>query len=145
MKFNKPEKIIACIVVFTILIQSYMDLNSTHMTNPLWAPHARFHWSIQYFSSIILHLISLYLLLGNYEGKKSRLSFVFAASAPLLFWGMFFPALMMPGTSAWQDGMEPFLFIAPNVLVAVVICSLTLWAIRLDRLSRLAAKTLSYP
>lgn len=38
--------------VFTIFITSVMDLNETHMTNPLWPPHARFRWAVQYFSTL---------------------------------------------------------------------------------------------
>lgn len=133
MSLSKPGKLIAYIAIFTIIIQSVMDLNSTHMTNPLWAPHARFHWSIQYFSSIFLNVLSLYLLYGTYEGAKSRLSFIIAALGPLLFWGMFFPSLLMPGTSAWQDGMMPFFPIAPNIIIAVVLTIVCLFALVWDK------------
>ena len=40
--------------VFTMLITSVMDLNETHMTNPLWPPHARFRWAVQYFSTLLI-------------------------------------------------------------------------------------------
>ncbi len=48
------------ISIFTIIITSVMDLNDTHMTNPLWAPHARFHWACQYFATIAMSMLSLY-------------------------------------------------------------------------------------
>lgn len=131
-----PLYLLTLIAIFTILIQSYMDLNNTHMTNPLWAPHARFHWSIQYFSSMTLNIISLYLLWGNYEGARSRLSFVFAVLGPLLFWGMFFPSLLMPDASAWQDGLSPFMTIPPNVILAVLITGLLSYCLYADGKAR---------
>ena len=143
MNIQKPGKIIAFIAIFTICIQSIMDLNSTHMTNPLWTPHARFHWSIQYFSSMILNIVSIYLLYGTYEGAKSRLSFVFATLGPLLFWGMFFPSSLMPGTSAWPDGQVPFAIIAPNVVIAVIMTVLCLFALVWDKRLRLATHSSS--
>lgn len=131
MKQNKIAKIIItfCAIV-TIFIPSLMDLNSTHMTNPLWAPHARFHWSIQWYSITALNIIALYLLWGRYKDAGSRLATIIAALSPILFWGSFFPSLFMPGTSPWPDGMTPFSTIPPNVYIAALItflCGLAIW------------------
>lgn len=128
--------VVTLIALFTIVIESYMDLNATHMTNPLWAPHARFHWSIQYFSSMILNVMTLYLLWGKYEGAGSRLAFIIAAMGPLLFWGMFLPSLLMPGTSAWQDGMTPFMVVCPNVIISAILTPVCLYCIYLDGKAR---------
>lgn len=117
--------------LFTIIIPSIMDLNSTHMTNPLWAPHARFHWSIQWFSITFLNCIALYLLWGNYKEKNSRLALSIAALSPALFWGSFFPSLLMPGTSPWPDGMEPFMHLPPNVYIAGLMVAICLFGYRL--------------
>lgn len=137
---NKTSKIskilITCAALITIVVPSVMDLNSTHMTNPLWAPHARFHWSIQWYSITTLNIIALYLLWGRYDDKNSRLSIVMAGLAPLLFWGSFFPSMLMPGTSTWPDGIEPFSPIAPNVIMAGVLGIMSLIAIILDSRSR---------
>ncbi len=111
--------------VVTIVIPAIMDLNNTHMTNPLWAPHARFHWSIQWYSITIWNAIALYLLWGKYERAGSRLSFVMAGLAPILFWGNFFPSLLMPGTSPWPDGMAQFAVVPPNVYMAGLITLLS--------------------
>ena len=109
------------------------------MTNPLWPPHARFHWSIQWYSITILNIIALYLLWGKYEGAGSKLSVLMAGIAPILFWGSFFPSLLMPGTSPWPDGFVPFADTPPNVYMAGLITLLSLFAIGLDRRSRRAA------
>lgn len=135
MRSKLAKYILTFACVITIVIPSIMDLNSTHMTNPLWAPHARFHWSIQWYSITLLNGIALYLLWGKYEGAGSRLATWIAGLAPLLFWGSFFPSLLMPGTSAWPDGIKPFTAVPPNVYIAGFITLLSGWAIWRDTLS----------
>lgn len=129
----------------TIVLPSIMDLNSTHMTNPLWAPHARFHWSIQWYSITMLNAIAMYLLWGLYEGSGSRLSIIMAGLAPILFWGNFFPSLLMPGTSPWPDGIEPFASVPPNVYIAALITGLSALGIWLDARSRAGCRLSADP
>lgn len=116
------------ISTFTIIITSVMDLNDTHMTNPLWTPHARFHWACQYFATIVVCVVSLYCLWANYKDKASRFSMLFIGLSPLYFWGMFLPALLMPGTSTAPDGIilpenfpKIFTVIHPNFIIACII------------------------
>jgi hypothetical protein len=133
-----PKILLSFVAIITIVVPSIMDLNNTHMTNPLWPPHARFHWSIQWYSITIWNAIALFLLWGQYSDKNSRLSIIVAGLAPILFWGSFFPSMLMPGTSTWPDGMEPFFKVAPNVFIAAIICCISILAIYLDgRLRRL--------
>jgi len=134
-KFSRV--LISFTALFTIIIPSVMDLNDTHMTNPLWAPHARFHWSIQWYSITLLNAIALYLLWGKYEGSGSPLSVIMAGLAPILFWGSFFPSMFMPGTSPWPDGMTPFAVIPPNVFIAAFITSLSIFGIYLASVERI--------
>ena len=117
-----------CIAVFTMIIMSVMDLNDTHATNPLWPAHARFHWAVQYFSAMLVCVLALSLIWFNYKEKASRLSILFIGLSPLFFWGMFFPALLMPGTGTWPDGVVPptgfpeiFKKIHPNLIMACVL------------------------
>jgi hypothetical protein len=120
-----PRLLISFAALFTIIIPSIMDLNATHMTNPLWPPHARFHWSIQWISITILNGIALYLLWGKYRDNRSFLAVVMAGLAPILFWASFFPSMLMPGTSTWPDGTVPFATVPPNVFMAVVMSFLS--------------------
>jgi hypothetical protein len=134
---NKLSKIlISFAALVTIIIPSIMDLNDTHMTNPLWPPHARFHWSIQWYSITILNVISLYLLWGKYRDNHSFLAIVMAGLAPILFWGSFFPSIFMPGTSTWPDGIIPFAKVAPNVFIALFITCVSSLGIYLARFTR---------
>jgi hypothetical protein len=132
---------ILCLI--TILIPSIMDLNKTHMTNPLWKPHARLHWAIQYLSITVIQCLALFLLWGNYADKNSILVTWFAGLAPILFWGMFVPALLFPDTSTWPDCIEPlknfpaiFKKIHPNMIISVIITLTAIIGIALDLTSR---------
>lgn len=146
MKQSKYAKyLISFCAIVTIIIPSLMDLNSTHMTNPLWAPHARFHWSIQWYSITILNGIALYLLWGRYAEAGSRLATIMAGMAPILFWGSFFPSLLMPGTSPWPDGVEPFAVLPPNIYIAGFISLLSVLGIWMDYCSRRFCKLRTDP
>jgi hypothetical protein len=126
---SKPFAVtLSCISIFTMLIMSVMDLNETHMTNPLWPPHARFHWAVQYFSALMVSILALFAIWSNYKDKRSRLSILFIGLSPLFFWGMFFPAMLMPGTGTWPDGVIPpkgfpeiFKTLHPNLIIACII------------------------
>ena len=135
-----PKLLISFAALCTIIIPSIMDLNDTHMTNPLWPPHARFHWSIQWYSITLLNVIALYLLWGKYEGHRSRLAITVAGLAPILFWGSFFPSMLMPGTSTWPDGMTPFATVAPNVFIAAFMVCISGLGIFLGRTSANSGK-----
>jgi hypothetical protein len=134
-KFSKSFSItMTGITLFTITIMSVMDLNATHMTNPLWPPHARFHWAVQYFSALTVSLLTLFAIWSNYKDKGSRLSILFIGLSPLFFWGMFFPALLMPGTGTWPDGVTPpqgfpeiLKTVHPNLIMACVLSIASIW------------------
>ncbi len=122
------KTILTVTALLTLVIPSIADLNATHLTNPLWPAHARFHFGIQYFATISLNALSLYLLWGRYAERDTRLATVGAALGPLLFWGMFFPSLLLPGTDTWPDGVTPppgfpafFRTVHPNLIIALFI------------------------
>lgn len=127
--FSKNFKITLTILsLFTIAITAFMDLNQSHMTNPLWAPHARFHWAIQYFSTVVISLFVLLGLWAPYKDKGTTLSILILGLGLLNFWGMFIPALMMPGTSTAPDGIQLptnyppiFKIVHPNFIISCVI------------------------
>lgn len=124
--FSKPFLYgMSFVAVFTIFITTFMDVNSSHMTNPMWPPHARFHWAAQYFATLAACAATLFALWGRYADKGSRLSVWVAGLSPLLFWGMFIPALLMPGTSTMPDGFvvpdgfpEILTVIHPNFIIS---------------------------
>lgn len=137
-QINKTSKtIVTVLAIITLALPTIMDLNHSHATNPAWPPHARFHFWIAYFSLIGVVSLALFLLWGNYKDKGSRISLVVAGLCPILFWGAFYPALLVTSLdSAWPDGTVPFAPIAPQLLMGLAICGLALYAIRLDAKKR---------
>ena len=49
-----------CVLVYVLLIP-YLEWNDSHVFNPNWPPHARFHEVWQLFTHIVLGVFALYL------------------------------------------------------------------------------------
>ena len=120
--------IFSVLAAVTVIVPTIADLNATHLTNPRWPPHARFHAAVLYLGTTLLNLGVLYLLWGSYPGQDSTLVAWIAAWGPLSFWGMFLPALCFPGVSTWPDGITPpanfpviLTKIHPNVILALLV------------------------
>lgn len=96
------------------------DLNETHIFNPDWPPHARFHTTVMLFMAIGLALLGLWLLWKKTTEFKTNL--LAAAAIPLLNWGTFFLATLVPGTGAEDHpGTLPVIFGLPlNLFVALM-------------------------
>ncbi|MFD1141013.1 hypothetical protein ACFQ4C_07830 [Larkinella insperata] len=102
----------------------------THLFNPHWLPHARYHSALWLFSISIASVGTLWLLWGQYPERDSQLAIWVAAFLSGLFYLSFFPSLLFRNASAWDDGEKPFLFTAPQVLIALimtVILAIALW------------------
>ncbi len=130
--------IFTVLATITVVVPMIADLNATHLTNPRWLPHARFHAAVLYLGTTLLNLGILYLLWGSYPGQGSPLIAWIAAWGPLSFWGMFLPALLFPGVSTWPDGVTPpknfpllLTKIHPNVILALIVTLLSCTALYL--------------
>lgn len=94
------------------------DWNDTHVFNPSWPPHARFHSVVGLFVTTGFSLIGLWLLWRKSTDYLPQLTV--AAAVPLLGWGMFFPAALVsgagvedhPGTLPRVAGLPLNLFVA---------------------------------
>jgi len=117
------------------------DLNETHIYNDAWPPHARFHTAVLLLVSVGLTLVGLWLLWR--KTSELRTPFFLAALIPVLCWGSFFPALLIPGTAVEDvpgdlprvSGLPLNLFVG---LVFVVLSVIGWWLAvsSSDRLSR---------
>ncbi|WP_437538859.1 DUF6640 family protein [Sorangium sp. So ce726] len=136
MSQRASKVLISIAAAATSIIPTIADVNHTHLFNPLWPPHARFHGAVLLLVNIISGVMALVLLWGRYEGRDSRLAVRFAAFLPAHCWGPFMPASRLPGTSSWPDGMEPFASIHPNMVLAVVIVAMSVGGVVLDRRAR---------
>ena len=82
--------------------------NTTHVFNPKWHPHARFHAVQLGLFFITLSGIALWLIWGSGIGLPAAT--LLAAAVPFVFWGGEFAALLVPGTDPSPDPGKPNTF-----------------------------------
>jgi uncharacterized membrane protein YidH (DUF202 family) len=108
------------------------DLNETHIFNDDWPPHARFHTAVLLFISAGLSVIGLWLLWRKTSELRTHL--FLAMLIPVLAWGSFFLALLIPGTAVEDvPGDLPRVVGLPlNLFVGLVIMLLSVLACSLS-------------
>ena len=88
----------------TIIGTGCADLNATHVFNPVWPPHARFHNATGWGSITGTQLLALWLLWR--PGQQARDHDTAVSTAALLSaiaWAPFFPALAIPGADVEDE------------------------------------------
>lgn len=81
------------------LIPAIFDSNNTHMTNPLWVPHARFHVVWQVVSYVCVALLALYFIWGPHNDSSAHLWY-----AALLSVGAYFGFFTAVATTKLYGG-----------------------------------------
>ncbi|MDQ3697521.1 MAG: hypothetical protein M3373_05785 [Gemmatimonadota bacterium] len=102
------------------------DWNDTHVFNPSWPPHAKFHNVVGLFLTIGFSLIGLWLLWRKSTDYLPQL--VVATAVPLLAWGTFFLAVLVPGAAVEdRPGTLPRVVGLPlNLFVALLFSALAI-------------------
>ena len=77
-----------------------MDMNKTHIYNPRWTPHSKFHNAISIMNGALLGAAGLYFLLAKHKNRKMALKL--GAALPGMFWSSLLAAPLFPGAK----GME---------------------------------------
>jgi hypothetical protein len=72
------------------------DWNYTHLLNPQWGPHAKFHDGVSIAAGIILGLIALFYIWRH--GAKSTGDLQFGVVAMVAFWASLLSGFLFPGT-----------------------------------------------
>ena len=86
--------------VGTIAGTARADLNRTHVFNPAWPAHARFHGAAGWGTVAGTQLLALWLLWHSTASPGEReLAVRTAALLPVIAWAPFFTALAIPGTA----------------------------------------------
>ncbi|MCJ1471777.1 hypothetical protein MMC13_000418 [Lambiella insularis] len=94
------------LLTFSALAQGlgtlYADFNETHVLNPRWPPHARFHNGQTMSLGLLLGAASLYYAYRPVPAAAKADSLFTAALLASLYWVAGLSAILYPGT-AWVD------------------------------------------
>jgi hypothetical protein len=97
-KLNLSRFAISLIATITSVSPFLADFNETHVYNPLWPPHAKFHNGQTMTLGLICGIISIYFLWfrkASTDIENLKMSCLFAA----LYWMAMAPAILYPGTA----------------------------------------------
>lgn len=129
--------LLTTVLLDTGIVSTIVDWNSSHLFNPTWPPHARFHDVAMLNLLNGVCIIALWLMWRR--STEPEIGVRVAALVPVIFWGAFFyTTLLIPGTSlrATADEFVPSLAgfpLYPNVIIAainVVLSVLGYWLYR---------------
>ena len=82
--------------VVTAVAPVAADWNESHVFNPGWPSHARFHGAVEVITTSTLAGLNLWSLWS--DATDRRTSRLFAAAVPVGYWAPFFPVLLVKGT-----------------------------------------------
>ena len=119
----RSGKILITIVAIWATVGSYIfDWNHTHIYNPLWPPHAKFHNAQTMLLGTLLGLLSLWMLWRRNTDKTFlRLSVIVAG----FYWVTQAGAMLFPGTALVDPefahtGQAPAQLIVDVVMLAML-------------------------
>lgn len=88
-------------------------LTPTHVFNPAWPPHARFHAALA-FTAAGNSLVALYLVWFRGDLHRCGLAAVLIS----LFWAIFLSGALLPGVALMAPALELAVAVVPLVLTA---------------------------
>lgn len=88
----------------TIIGTGRADLNATHVFNPAWPPHARFHNATGWGTITGTQLLALWLLWRpRQQARDHDAAVTTAALLTAIAWAPFFPALALSGAGVEDE------------------------------------------
>ena len=112
---------ISAVAIETGLGSFIADFGSTHVFNPSWNPHSRFHAAVGVFVSAGLMVLSL--VCAWRRSGDARFNLQMAAWLAALFMGSFIPAGFLPGSGYDEPGLpRPVVLglMAPQLFMAII-------------------------
>ncbi len=92
--------LLTVIGVFTVIAPYLADWNATHVFNPLWSPHAKFH-NVQTLAMAVLLGVSVLLFVWS-RGGRTRTNLLPAVLITSFYWTNQALAFLYPNV-AWTD------------------------------------------
>lgn len=93
------------VAIFTTIGTFHFDWNATHIYNPTWPPHAKYHNGQTMMMAVLLSLLALYFLhtKGADGEPRVRLAALFAS----LYWVSQAGAIFFPGAAFYDPDQGP--------------------------------------
>ena len=91
--------------MITVAAPIAADWNDSHIFNPRWPAHARFHGVTALAMATTLSSLNIWSVWSATGGDRATARF-FAAAVPVAYWAPFFLAPLVPGT-ALEDAPHP--------------------------------------
>src|SRR5262245_4214563 len=137
---NLGKAILTFVLVAGAIISTAVDWNATHLFNPAWHPHARFHGALFLMILDATTLIALWLLWRRSPEPEIGIT-VSALFAAAVWTPFFYIEALVPGSSLLASDDVPVvkvggMALAPNLIIAVVLVLLTVVSYWLARRAR---------
>lgn len=102
-RWSIGKLVISLVAIFTAVSPYLADWNETHIYNPLWLPHAKFHNAQTMVLGAFLGLLAVFCLWFRRESSdKQKLNE--GAVLAALYWLAQLPAAFFPGTALTDPG-----------------------------------------
>ena len=123
MPRSSGRALIALAATVTAVVPFLTDWNDTHVFNPQWLPHARFHTVTSLGMAAILSPVALWLL---WHRPDDPAAVTVAALIPLAYWAPFFAAAGVHGAAIEDPGRRlPRIGGIPTNLLGAGVTTLT--------------------
>jgi hypothetical protein len=99
IKLIGGKVLLTIMAVFTAVAHVLADWNETHIYNPLWLPHAKFHNAQTMVMGVLLALATLFFI---WRKRNTANDLLTAVTLTSLYWVSQAAAFLFPGV-AWTD------------------------------------------
>jgi hypothetical protein len=99
VKLTTGRVILSVIAIGTVISPFLADWNATHIYNPLWTPHAKFHNAQTMVMGVLLGVTGMFFLWRRRGGSADIVPAIVLIA---LYWVSQLPAFLFPGV-AWTD------------------------------------------
>ncbi len=126
MKMPIASRLIFYFVSIYLVLGSHIaDWSSTHLLNPRWPPHAKFHTGQTLAFSILLSILTVYFASSKSKDKAQSIAVVFAFSS--IYWLTQALAILYPNTAfmdpEFDDAAHRLFGIPPQLVVDIIAMS----------------------